>query len=66
MEQTNLNETQHHAEEVSPTGEHRPEYPPQYPSMPPVPPLQPLLAPPPAPSSGMILNHIARMRLRGK
>ena len=60
MEQKNLNETQDHAEPVSPLGEHSPEIP-QYPSMPHAPPQAP-----PATPSGMILNHIARMRLRGE
>ena len=60
MEQKNLNETQDHAEPVSPLGEHSLEIP-QYPSMPHAPPQAP-----PATPSGMILNHIARMRLRGE
>ena len=73
MEQKNLNETQDHAEPVSPLGEHSLENPPQYPSMPhaqpPAPHAPPMLAPPQAPPatpSGMILIHIARMRLRGE
>ena len=80
MEQKNLNETQDHAEPVSPLGEHSLENPPQYPSMPhaqppaphappPAPHVPPMLAPPQAPPatpSGMILIHIARMRLRGE